>query len=167
HLTEMARLMPKVYKQLEKVRTLLEKHYRDMRDMEFTVEEGKLYMLQTRVGKRAPAATFKIAVDMAKEGLITKEEAIERIKPEDIDRLFYPIVDPSTPKADLVKRKVATGINAVPGAAFGRAVFSAEEAEAMVRGGEKVILVRRETSPEDVGGMFVAQGIQIGRASCR
>src|SRR6202040_1128657 len=114
---------------------------------------------QTRVGKRTPAATFKIAVDMAKEGLISKEEAIERIKPEDIDRLFYPIVDPSTPRPDLAKRKVATGINAVPGAAVGKAVFRAEEAEAMVQGGEKVILVRRETSPEDVGGMFVAQGI--------
>src|SRR5579872_3579608 len=101
HLTEMGRLMPKVYKQLEKVRVLLEKHYRDMQDMEFTVEDGTLYMLQTRVGKRTPMATFKIAVDMAKEGLISKEEAIERIKPEDIDRLFYPIVDPSTPRAEL------------------------------------------------------------------
>jgi pyruvate,orthophosphate dikinase len=159
HLSEMAARMPKVYKQLEKVRQLLEKHYRDMQDMEFTVEEGTLYMLQTRVGKRTPTATFKIAVDMAKEGLISREEAIERIKPEDIDRLFYPIVDPSTPRPDLAKRKVATGINAVPGAAVGKAVFSAEEAEAMVLGGEKVILVRRETSPEDVGGMFVAQGI--------
>src|SRR4029077_15008461 len=130
HLSEMARLMPKVYKQLEKVRSLLEKHYRDMQDMEFTVEEGTFYMLQTRTGKRTPGATFKIAVDMAKEGLITKEEAIERIKPEDIDRLFYPIVDPSTSRADLAKRKVAEGINAVPGAAVGKAVFSAEEAEA-------------------------------------
>jgi pyruvate,orthophosphate dikinase len=92
----MASRMPKVYKQLEKVRQLLEKHYRDMQDMEFTVEEGTLYMLQTRVGKRTPTATFKIAVDMANEGLISKEEAIERIKPEDIDRLFYPIVDAST-----------------------------------------------------------------------
>ena len=96
---------------------------------------------------------------MAKEGLISKEEAIERIKPEDIDRLFYPIVDPSTSRADLAKRQLAAGINAVPGAAVGKAVFSAEEAEAMVQAGEKVILVRRETSPEDVGGMFVAQGI--------
>ncbi len=132
HLKEMAARMPKVYKQLEKVRQLLEKHYRDMQDMEFTVEEGTLYMLQTRVGKRTPAATFKIAVDMAKEGLISKEEAIERIKPEDIDRLFYPIVDPSTPRIDLGKRQLAAGINAVPGAAVGKAVFSAEEAEAMV-----------------------------------
>jgi pyruvate, orthophosphate dikinase len=159
HLDEMSARMPKVYKQLEKVRKLLETHYRDMQDMEFTVEEGTLYMLQTRVGKRTPAATFKIAVDMAKEGLISKEEAIERIKPEDIDRLFYPIVDPSTSKNDLAKRKIASGINAVPGAAIGKAVFSAEEAEHMAQGGEKVILVRRETSPEDVGGMFVAQGI--------
>ena len=159
HLSEMAKLMPKVYKQLEKVRVLLETHYRDMQDMEFTVEEGTLYMLQTRVGKRTPAATFEIAVDMAKEGLITKEEAIDRIKSEDIERLFYPVVDPSVPKADLAKRKIAEGINAVPGAASGKAVFTAEEAEAMALKGEKVILVRRETSPEDVGGMFVAQGI--------
>jgi len=159
HLTEMARLMPKVYQQLEKVRVLLEKHYRDMQDMEFTVEEGKLYMLQTRVGKRTPTATFKIAVDMAKEGLITRVEAIERIKSEDIERLFYPVIDPSVPKPELTKRKLATGINAVPGAAVGKAVFSAEEAELMAAKGEKVILVRRETSPEDVGGMFVAQGI--------
>ncbi len=159
HLREMASRMPKVYKQLEKVRQLLEKHYRDMQDMEFTVEEGTLYMLQTRVGKRTPTATFKMAVDMAKEGLITKEEAIDRIKPEDIDRLFYPIVDPSTPRSELAKRQLASGINAVPGAAVGKAVFSAEEAEHMVQKGEKVILVRRETSPEDVGGMYVAQGI--------
>src|SRR5712692_4759784 len=159
HLSEMAARMPKVYKQLEKVRQLLEKNYRDMQDMEFTVEEGTLYMLQTRVGKRTPTATFKMAVDMAKEGLITKEEALERIKSEDIERLFYPVIDPSVPKAELTKRKMATGINAVPGAAAGKAVFSAEEAEVMAAKGERVILVRRETSPEDVGGMFVAQGI--------
>ena len=102
-----------------------------MQDMEFTVEEGTLYMLQTRTGKRTPAATFHIAVDMAKEGLITKEEAIERIKPEDIERLFYPVIDPSTPRSEFAKRKIATGINAVPGAAVGKAVFTAEEAEAM------------------------------------
>src|SRR6202022_4891751 len=100
-----------------------------MQDMEFTVEEGKLYMLQTRAGKRTPTATFKIAVDMVKEGLITKEEAIERTKCEDIERLFYPVIDPSVPKAELTKRKLATGINAVPGAAVGKAVFTAEEAE--------------------------------------
>ena len=158
-LAEMAKRMPKVYQQLEKVRKLLEKHYRDMQDMEFTVEEGTLYMLQTRVGKRTPAATFQIAVDMANEGLISKEEAIERIKSEDINRLFYPILDPSVPAKELASRKIAAGINAVPGAASGKAAFTAEEAESMATLGEKVILVRRETSPEDVGGMFAAQGI--------
>ena len=160
HLNEMAKRMPKVYKQLEKVAQLLEKHYRDMQDMEFTVEEGTLYMLQTRAGKRTPAATFKIAVDMAKEGLISKEEAIERIKPEDIDRLFYPIVDPSTSQGRSCQTESGRReLTPCPGAAVGKAVFTAEEAEAMAQDGEKVILVRRETSPEDVGGMFVAQGI--------
>ena len=159
HLSEMGKVMPKVYKQLEKVRSTLERHYRDMQDMEFTVEEGTLYMLQTRVGKRTPSATFKMAVDMAKEGLISKETAIERVKAEDIERLFYPVIAPSFARAELKKRKLADGINAVPGAAVGRAVFTAEEAEAWAKKGEKVILVRRETSPEDVGGMFVAEGI--------
>jgi pyruvate,orthophosphate dikinase len=159
HLTEMARLMPRVYKQLERVRTLLEKHYRDMQDMEFTVEEGTLYMLQTRMGKRTPTATFKMAVDMVNEGLISKTEAIERIKFEDIERLFYPVIDSKIPRQSLIGRKLGTGINAVPGAAVGKAVFTAHEAEEMAHNGERVILVRRETSPEDVGGMFVAQGI--------
>jgi pyruvate,orthophosphate dikinase len=159
HLTEMGRLMPKVYKQLERVRVLLEKHYRDMQDMEFTVEEGTLYMLQTRTGKRTPTATFRMAVDMVSEKLITKEEALGRVKAEDVERLFYPVIDSSVPRADLGKRKLAEGINAVPGAASGRAVFTAHEAEEWATRGEKVILVRRETSPEDVGGMFVAQGI--------
>lgn len=158
-LKEMARRMPKVYKQLERVRGILERHYRDMQDMEFTVEEGTLYMLQTRVGKRAPTASFKIAVDMASEKLISKSEAILRIKSEDIERLFYPVIDASFPRAELDKRKLAQGINAVPGAASGVAIFTAAEAEEWAARGQKVILVRRETSPEDVGGMFVAQGI--------
>jgi len=158
-LEEMARRMPKVYKQLERVRRVLETHYRDMQDMEFTVEEGKLYMLQTRVGKRTPAATFRMAVDMVREGLISKEEALLRTKPEDIERLFYPVIDQSVARTDLARRQLATGINAVPGAAVGKAVFTAHEAEEWAHRGEKVILVRRETSPEDVGGMFVAQGI--------
>ncbi|HUO36291.1 MAG TPA: pyruvate, phosphate dikinase [Candidatus Acidoferrum sp.] len=159
HLSELKKAMPKVYTQLEKVREKLEKHYRDMQDMEFTVERGKLYMLQTRTGKRSPSAAFRIAVDMAKEGLIKKEEALERIKAEDIERLFYPILDPSLSRVELEKRKIASGINAVPGAAVGKAVFTAEDAEHWAERGEKVILVRRETSPEDVGGMFVAQGV--------
>jgi len=158
-LIEMSKLMPKVYKQLEKVRVILEKHYRDMQDMEFTVEEGTLYMLQTRMGKRAPAATFRIAVDMVNEGLISKADALQRIHTEDLERLFYPIIDASDAPQELAKRKIAAGINAVPGAAVGKAVFTAHEAEAWAAKGEKVILVRRETSPEDVGGMAVAQGI--------
>jgi pyruvate,orthophosphate dikinase len=159
HLDEMAKTMPRVYAQLEKVRVKLEKHYRDMQDMEFTVEDGKLYMLQTRTGKRTPAAAFRIAVDMAKEKLITKEEALQRIKPEDIERLFYPVIDTKVDKNLLASKILAMGINAVPGAAAGRVVFSAPKAEEWAGRGEKVILVRRETSPEDVGGMAVAQGI--------
>jgi pyruvate, orthophosphate dikinase len=159
HLDEMRHRLPEAYKELERVRAILEKHYREMQDLEFTVEQGKLYMLQTRTGKRTPAATFRIAVDMVKEGLISKEEAIARIQPEDIDRLFYPVIDPAFPRLDLEKRKLASGVNAVPGAAVGKAVFTAHEAEEWAAKGERVILVRRETSPEDVGGMFVAQGI--------
>jgi pyruvate, orthophosphate dikinase len=159
HLDEMAKTMPRVYAQLEKVRVKLEKHYRDMQDMEFTVEDGKLYMLQTRTGKRTPAAAFRMAVDMANEKLITREDAILRIKPEDIERLFYPVIDAKVDRKSLASKILATGINAVPGAAAGRVVFSAPKAEEWAERGEKVILVRRETSPEDVGGMAVAQGI--------
>ncbi|HUI73883.1 MAG TPA: pyruvate, phosphate dikinase [Candidatus Acidoferrum sp.] len=159
HLTEMAKTMPKVYSQLEKVRVKLEKHYRDMQDMEFTVEEGKLYMLQTRTGKRTPAAAFRMAVDMANEKLITKEDAILRIKPEDIERLFYPVIDVKVDRKTLESTIFAYGIDAVPGAAVGKVVFTAAEAEAWAERKEKVVLVRRETSPEDVGGMAVAQGI--------
>jgi pyruvate, orthophosphate dikinase len=159
HLTELKKIMPKAYEQLEKVRVKLEGHYKDMQDMEFTVEEGKLYMLQTRTGKRTPSAAFKIAMDMANEKLITKEEAVLRIKPEDIERLFYPVIDSKVDKKTLSSKIVAHGIDAVPGAAVGKVCFSANEAEEWAAKGEKVILVRRETSPEDVGGMAVAQGI--------
>ncbi|HYW65819.1 MAG TPA: pyruvate, phosphate dikinase [Candidatus Dormibacteraeota bacterium] len=159
HLSELAKIMPKAYKQLEGVRVTLEKHYRDMQDMEFTLEEGKLYMLQTRTGKRTPAATFRIAMDMANEKLITKEEAMLRIKPEDIERLFYPVIDSKVDRKTLESKILAHGINAVPGAAVGKMCFSANETEEWAAKGEKVILVRRETSPEDVGGMAVAQGI--------
>src|SRR6202047_4269134 len=159
HLTEMKKIMPKVYGQLEKVREKLEKHFRNMQDMEFTVEDGTLYMLQTRTGKRTPSAAFRMAVDMANEKLITKEEAVMRIKPEDIERLFYPVIDTKLDKKSLESRILGTGINAVPGAAVGKVVFSAHDAEDRAKKGDKVILVRRETSPEDVGGMAVAQGI--------
>jgi pyruvate,orthophosphate dikinase len=155
----MAKRMPKVYPQLEKVRHTLEKHYRDMQDLEFTVENGKLYMLQTRTGKRSPSAAFQIAVDMVNEKLINVEEALERIKPEDVERLFYPVIDQKLSRTELSSRLLVTGNNAVPGAAVGKAVFTAQAAEEWAARGEKVILVRHETSPEDVGGMFVAQGI--------
>ncbi|MDE3138162.1 MAG: pyruvate, phosphate dikinase, partial [Acidobacteriota bacterium] len=158
-LTEMAKRMPKPYKQLENARKLLERHYRDMQDVEFTVQQGTLYILQTRTGKRTPTAAFRIAVDLANEKLITKQDAVRRIKPQDIERLFYPVIDPQFSKEKLEKAKLAGGINAVPGAAVGKAVFTAQEAEEWASRGEKVILVRRETSPEDVGGMYVAQGI--------
>ncbi|HKD71156.1 MAG TPA: pyruvate, phosphate dikinase [Candidatus Acidoferrum sp.] len=159
HLTELKKMMPKVYDQLEKVRAKLEHHYKDMQDMEFTVEDGMLYMLQTRTGKRTPAAAFKMAVDMANEKLITKDEALVRLKPEDIERLFYPVIDSKFDKKTLQSKILTHGIDAVPGAAVGKVVFSAAEAEEWAKRGEKVILVRRETSPEDVGGMAVAQGI--------
>jgi pyruvate,orthophosphate dikinase len=158
-LREMAKRMPKVYPQLERVRQTLEKHYRDMQDLEFTVENGKLYMLQTRTGKRSPSAAFQIAVDMVNEKLIKVEEALERIKPEDVERLFYPVIDPKMSRSELSSRLLVSGNNAVPGAAVGKVVFTAQVAEEWAARGEKVILVRHETSPEDVGGMFVAQGI--------
>ena len=159
HLTEMAKRMPKVYKQLEKVRKLLEKHYRDMQDMEFTVEDGTLYMLQTRTGKRTPAATFQIAVDMAKEGLITRKKpssaSRRRISTgSSIRSSILPCRRPIWPNAESPRESTRCRARR-----SGKAVFTAEEAEAMALKGEKVILVRRETSPEDVGGMFVAQGI--------
>jgi pyruvate,orthophosphate dikinase len=151
--------LPGVYRRLERVRALLESHFRDMQDIEFTIEEGDLFLLQCRAGKRSPAAAFRIAVDLAREGVIRREEAVERITPEDIERLFYPILDPAIPRRELEDRLLATGIGAVPGAAIGELVFTARDAEAAAQAGRRVILVRRETSPEDVGGMHSAQGI--------
>ena len=158
-LIELQQVLPKAYTQLCQVRATLERHYQDMQDLEFTVEEEKLYMLQCRTGKRTPAATFRIAVEMVKEKLITREQAVARIMPEDVERLFYPIIDPKITKKDLDARRIATGINAVPGAAAGEVVFSAAQAEERAKQGKRVLLVRKETSPEDVGGMHAAQGI--------
>ncbi len=158
-LAALKERMPGVYRQLERARRILERHYRDMQDVEFTVEQGRLYILQTRSGKRTAAAAFRIAVDMARERLLTRAEAVERIQPSDIERLFYPTIDPNLPKETLERARLATGVNAVPGAASGRIVFTAEDAEQWARRGESVILVRRETSPEDVGGMYAAKGI--------
>ena len=157
-LDEFEKIDPQSYKQLVAVRAKLEEHFKDMQDLEFTVEEGRLYMLQCRTGKRLPYAAFHIAVDMVGEGLITKEEALMRIKGKDIEGIFYPIIDP-VQKEELRKNYLVSGIDAVPGAAAGKVVFNAKEAEEWAARGEKVILVRKETSPEDVGGMHAAQGI--------
>ncbi|HOO38560.1 MAG TPA: pyruvate, phosphate dikinase [Deltaproteobacteria bacterium] len=146
------------YKQLVDVYQTLEKHYRDMQDIEFTIQEGNLWMLQTRTGKRTAAAAVKTAVDMVDEGLITKEEAVLRVDPEQIDQLLHPQIDPNAEKQIIGK-----GLPASPGAAVGRVVFSAEDAEAEAAKGEKVILVRIETSPEDIHGMNVAEGVLTAR----
>jgi len=153
-------VMPDIYGQLMKIRAALEKHYRDMQDIEFTIQKGKLWMLQTRSGKRTGFAEFRIAIDMVKEKLITREEALMRIKPEQLNQLMRPIFDPAE-KAKALKSGalVARGLNAGPGAATGKVVFNADAAEAWERRGEKVILVRIATSPEDLRGMNAAQGI--------
>lgn len=157
-LPSMEEVMPKSYEQLDKIRSVLEKHYCDMQDIEFTVEKGKLYMLQTRNGKRTAHAALRIAVDMVKEGLISEKEAVLSVNPEQLDQLLHPSLDP-----DFCKEVVAKGLPASPGAASGQVVFSADEAEEMARLKKKVILVRIETSPEDIHGMHAAQGILTAR----
>ena len=150
--------MPEVFNQLVDVNLRLENHYRDMQDIEFTVQDGKLWMLQTRSGKRTTAAALKIAVDMVAEGLITKDEAVLRIDPMSLDQLLHPMLDPDA-EFDII----ATGLPASPGAASGAVVFSADEAEKAKADGRKVILVRMETSPEDIHGMHAAEGILTSR----
>jgi len=157
-LPAMEEVMPTVFGQLDEVRLNLEKHYRDMQDIEFTVQQDKLWMLQTRSGKRTAKAALKIACDMVAEGLITKEEAVSRVDPESLGQLLHPTLDPNSPR-DLLTR----GLPASPGAASGKVVFSADEAEAEAAKGEAVILVRIETSPEDIHGMHAAQGILTSR----
>ncbi len=151
-------LMPQAYAQLEDIYKKLEAHYKDMQDIEFTIQEGRLWMLQTRTGKRTAAAAVRIAVEMVGEGLIDQETAIMRVEPEQLDQLLHPMFDPEA-KKDVVAR----GLPASPGAASGRIVFHADDAEEWAAKGEKVILVRIETSPEDIGGMAVAQGILTQR----
>ncbi|MCD6158561.1 MAG: pyruvate, phosphate dikinase, partial [Euryarchaeota archaeon] len=157
-IEEMKEEFPEIYEQLVKVAELLEKHFRDMQDIEFTVERGKLYLLQTRTGKRTPKAAVKIAVDMVKEGLISKEEAIMRVTPEQLERLLHKQVDPNAPK-----KLIARGLPASPGAAVGKVVFSPDEAAELGAKGESVILVRPETTPEDVHGMYASKGILTSR----
>ena len=159
NLPTLQEVMPKAYAQLVKTYQKLEKHYRDMQDIEFTIERGKLYMLQTRNGKRTAAAALRIAVDMVRERLITKEEAIMRVQPEQLDQLLHPCLDPKAKKDTIAK-----GLPASPGAATGQVVFDPDTAEKWVKElNRKVILVRVETSPEDIHGMSVAQGILTAR----
>jgi len=166
-IAELQKDMPPVYKQLDDIRNILEKHYRDVQDIEFTVQKGKLWMLQTRNGKRTGFAAVRFAVDMVQEGLISKEEALSasRLPPDDLNQLLQPIFDPDAKRKAIAEgRLLAKGINAGPGAATGRIQFHAEDAEAWVRKHKgtsdgHVILVRRETSPEDIRGMQVADGI--------
>ena len=157
-LPAMEEVMPKVFNELAAIRAKLEEHFTDMQDIEFTVQKDKLWMLQTRTGKRTAAAALKIAIDLAKDGVITKEKAIQRIEPNALDHLLHPTLDPKA-----ARNVLARGLPASPGAASGRVVFTAQDAEAWAGRGEKVILVRVETSPEDIGGMHVSQGILTSR----
>ncbi|SMH54299.1 pyruvate, phosphate dikinase [Azospirillum agricola] len=157
-LPAMEEVMPEVFNQLNEVRLTLEKHYRDMQDIEFTVQQNKLFMLQTRNGKRTAPAALKIAVDLANEGVIDRNEAIKRIDPASLDQLLHPTLDP---KAD--RKVIAKGLPASPGAASGKVVFTADEAEQMAAVGDAVILCRIETSPEDIHGMHAARGILTSR----
>ncbi|MFQ5865471.1 MAG: pyruvate, phosphate dikinase, partial [bacterium] len=149
-------LMPDVYAELENIRAKLGSHYRDMQDLEFTIENGKLWMLQTRVGKRNGIAATRMAVEMQKEGLITKKEAVIRVKPSQLDELLHPMVDPKT---EIEIQPIAKGLPAGPGGACGKIVLTADLAEELGNKGEKVVLAREETSPEDVHGMKPAQAI--------
>ena len=157
-VAKLKRKMPLAYDQFTKVCTQLEKHYKDMQDLEFTIQKGRLWMLQTRNGKRTAAAAVKIAVDLVKERLITQTEALQRVKPEDLDQLLHPTFDAAS-KTEVIGQ----GLPASPGAASGQVVFHADEAEELAATGAKVILVRLETSPEDIGGMHAAQGILTAR----
>ncbi|MEO0205293.1 MAG: pyruvate, phosphate dikinase [candidate division WOR-3 bacterium] len=159
-LTSLEKAMPAVYKELYQYQKKLEKHYRDMLDIEFTIEKGLLYMLQCRVGKRNGPAAVKMAVDMLKEKLITKEEAVMRVSPSQLDELLHPMVDP---KAEMNAKILAKGLPAGPGGASGQIVFSSKEAVEWTKQGKKVILVREETNPEDVDGMRAAQAILTAR----
>jgi len=156
HLESLEEAMPEAYTQLDKIEKTLEKHYRDMQDIEFTIQQTRLWMLQTRVGKRNGPAAVKMAVEMCRERLISKEEAVGRVKPSQLDELLHPMVDPDAEKSAV---SLAKGLPAGPGGATGQVVFTADDAEAQAKAGRKVILVRNETSPEDVHGMHVAQAI--------
>ena len=154
-ISDLEKQMPEVYRQLHEITTKLEQHYKDMQDFEFTIEDGKLYMLQTRNGKRTGMAAVRVAVELVEEGMISEKEAVLRVAPSQLDQLLHPLLDPSSVKT---LTKIANGISASPGAAVGRATFTAEDAvEASAKG--PVILIRKETTPDDIHGMDVAKGI--------
>lgn len=155
-ISQLKNDMPEVYEEFAQIANKLEKHYKDMQDMEFTIENGKLYMLQTRNGKRTAGAALKIAVDLVKEGMIDEEEAVLRVEPQQLDALLHPQFDAAAMKKAKV---IGKGLAASPGAACGKVVFTAEDAKEWAKKGERIVLVRRETSPEDIEGMQVAQGI--------
>ncbi|MCX7858743.1 MAG: pyruvate, phosphate dikinase [Chloroflexus sp.] len=159
-ISKLAEEMPEVYAQFHEIAKQLERHYKDMQDVEFTIERGKLWMLQTRTGKRTGAAAVKIAVDMVREGLIDKATAVQRVDPHALDQLLHPMIDPEARKH---AQPLTTGLPASPGAASGKAVFDPDEAEELAKTGEKVILVRVETAPEDFHGMVAAQAILTAR----
>lgn len=159
-ISKMKEDLPEAYDEFMKIANILENHYKDMQDMEFTVEQGKLYFLQTRNGKRTAPAALKIAVDMVEEGLNTKEEAVLKVDPKQLDQLLHPAFDAAELKA---AKPIAKGLPASPGAAAGKIYFTAEEAKAHHEAGEKVVLVRMETSPEDIEGMVAAEGILTAR----
>src|SRR6202043_2808868 len=154
----MESALPDAFAELKRIHGVLEGHYRDMQDLEFTIEQGKLWMLQTRNGKRTAQAALRIAVELANEKLITKDEAIARIDAAALDQLLHPTIDP-----DAERKVLATGLPASPGAACGEIVFSSEDAETLKNQDRKVILVRVETSPEDIHGMHAAEGILTTR----
>ena len=159
-ISELAKHMPEIYAQFEGIAQQLERHHRDVQDMEFTIERGKLWMLQTRSGKRTAAAAVKIAVDMVHEGLISKEVAVQRVEPASLDQLLHPMLDPAVLQS---AQLLTTGLPASPGAATGQAVFDPDEAEQLAAAGQKVILIRVETAPEDFHGMVAAEAILTAR----
>ena len=164
HIDELKRRMPKIYDELLAIADHLERHYKDMQDIEFTIQEGKLYLLQTRGGKRSAAAAVKVAVDLVHEAVVDQHTALLRVNPRDLAKLFVPLLDPRDKQRALAAgRLLARGLAAAPGGAVGQVVFDADRAVELARNGQQVILVRPETSPEDVAGMYASEGIVTAR----
>ena len=164
HIDDLARRMPEIYDELLAIAGRLERHYKDMQDIEFTIQEGKLYLLQTRAGKRSAAAAVKVAVDLVHESVIDQHTALLRVNPRDLARLFVPLLDPQDKQAAVsAGRLLARGLAAAPGGAVGQVVFDADRAVELAKNGQRVILVRPETSPEDVAGMYASEGIVTAR----